>query len=76
MDTVVFTGITPLERYKEERPADYRDIRANGELRKRVIKMKISKEWRIAVRVFGYVFLTIGLILVGLIIYSVLFGYK
>lgn len=76
MDTVVFTGIVPVEEYKKDRPAEYARLKETGELRKRVVKKKISRRWEITVRVFGYTFLAIGLTIIGLIIYSVLFGYK
>ncbi|MDH3215989.1 MAG: cytochrome c3 family protein [Candidatus Krumholzibacteria bacterium] len=76
MDTVVFTGIVPLDEYKKDRPAEYEELRKNGELRKRVVKKQISKRWRLAIRVFGFTFLSIGITLIGLIIYSVMFGYK
>jgi cytochrome b subunit of formate dehydrogenase len=76
MDTVVFTGVVPLEEYKKDRPAAYQMLRSTGELRKRIVKKYISKRRALAIRVFGYSFLAIGIILIGLIIYSVLFGYK
>ncbi len=76
MDTVIFTGSVPLEEYKKDRPEEYEELRRSGELRKRVFTKKISRQWERGVYVFGYTFLAIGLVLVGLIIYSVLFGYK
>ncbi len=76
MDTVVFTGVVGLEEYKKDRPHEYERLIKTNELRKRVVKKDISKNWDLAIRIFGYTFLTIGIVLIGLIIYSVLFGYK
>ncbi len=76
MDTVVFTGVVPLEEYKNDRPGEYQVLVKNRELRKRVVKKTISKRREVAIRVFGYTFLTIGVMLIGLIIYSMLFGYQ
>ena len=76
MDTVVFTGLTPLEEFKHDRPREYEELRASGELRKRVVSKTVSKRREITIRFFGYTFLGIGVTLIALIIYSVLFGYK
>jgi cytochrome b subunit of formate dehydrogenase len=76
MDTVVFTGVVPLEEYKKDRPHEYERLIETNELRKRVVKTTISRRWELAIRIFGYTFLGIGITLIGLIIYSVLFGYK
>ncbi|MCA9727156.1 MAG: cytochrome c3 family protein [Candidatus Eisenbacteria bacterium] len=76
MDTVVFTGLTPLEEYKHDRPDEYERLKASGELKKRVVSRTVSKRKDLTIRTFGYIFLTVGVVLIGLIIYSVLFGYK
>jgi cytochrome b subunit of formate dehydrogenase len=76
MDTVIFTGVTPFRDYKHERPEAIESLKARDKLRKHVVTMRISRRRAIAIRVFGYTALTIGLVLVGLIIYSVLFGYQ
>jgi cytochrome b subunit of formate dehydrogenase len=76
MDTVVFTGVVPLEEYKHDRPAEYAEMRASGELSKRVVKKTISHRREVVVRVMGFTFLGVGVLIIGLIIYSVLFGYK
>lgn len=76
MDTVIFTGVAPFREYKHDRPEAIESLKASDKLRKHVITMRISKRRAIAIRVFGYTALGVGLILVGLIIYSVLFGYK
>jgi cytochrome b subunit of formate dehydrogenase len=75
MDTVIFTGVVPLDEYKKDRPARYAELKATGELSKRVRKQTFTKRQEIGVRIFGYSFLTLGVLLIGLILYSVLFGY-
>jgi len=76
MDTVIFTGVAPFKEYKKERPRAVADLQASGELRKRVVTRRISKRRAIAIRIFGYAALTLGMIIVLLILYSVLFGYR
>jgi cytochrome b subunit of formate dehydrogenase len=76
MDKVIFTGVTPLEEYKKDRPLDYEQLMASRQLKKRVVKLTISKRRRLLIQVFGFTFLAVGIILIGLIVYSVLFGYK
>jgi len=73
---VVFTGLTPLEDYIKDRPAEYEEMKRSGEIRRRLVKKTLSRRWEIGVRVMGSVFLGVGLILIALIIYSVIFGYK
>ena len=75
MDTVIFTGLVPLDEYRQDRPAEYEELKASGDLGKRVRRQTISKRAERAVRVFGYTFLGLGVIVIGLILYSVLFGY-
>jgi cytochrome b subunit of formate dehydrogenase len=75
MDMVVFTGLAPVEEYKHERPREYAELKRSGELRKRVVRGTISKRRERLIRAFGFTALGLGIILIGLIIYSVLFGY-
>ncbi len=76
MDTVIFTGLVPFKHYKHERPQAVVDLQKSGELRKRVVTTRISRRRAIVIRIFGSIALGIGMIIIGLIIYSVLFGYK
>jgi cytochrome b subunit of formate dehydrogenase len=76
MDTVIFTGVAPFKHYKHERPEAVEELKESGELRKMVFTSQISRRRAIIIRVFGYAALGVGLVLVALIIYSVLFGYK
>jgi len=76
MDTVIFTGTVPFEEYKLDRPREFEELKRSGKLKKAVIKKEYRSKWEKTVKVFGFIFLTIGLTLVLLIIYSMLFGYK
>lgn len=72
MDTVIFTGYTPLEHYKHERPKEYEEMEKSGKLENRVVEKEFTK-WKLnMVRFFGFIFLASGIVLVGLIIYSLL----
>ncbi len=76
MDKVIFTGLVPLEEYKKERPEEYERLKRTGLLRKVVVKDYVPKQWDRIISFFGYLFLTIGIILIILIIFSELIGYK
>ncbi len=75
MDTVIFTGSVPIEEYKHDRPLDYKNLRNSGMLRKRIHKEPIPRFMQKLARVFGFIFLFAGIVMIVLIIYSVLFGY-
>ncbi len=70
MDTVIFTGHIPLESFKYERRREYEELKESGRLDKLVSTIEYSKDWMRFIKFFGFFFLTIGIILVGLIIYS------
>lgn len=74
MDTVIFTGYVPLEEYKKDRPREYKELVESGRLEKVVVEKDISKSWIKTVKFFGYVFLSLGIIIVLLIIYSLIAG--
>lgn len=76
LDPVIFTGLVPLEKYKEDRPAEYEYLKVSGKLKKAVVGKDISSKKMLLVRIFGYSFLAIGISLIVLIIYSMLAGYK
>jgi cytochrome b subunit of formate dehydrogenase len=75
MDTVVFTGLVPLEEYRHDRPREYAELRRRGELARRVVKTSLSPRKMLAIRIFGFLALGTGIALIGLILYSVLVGY-
>jgi predicted CXXCH cytochrome family protein len=76
LDPVIFTGIVPLDEYKEDRPEEYNYLKESGKLKKVAVLKEISPRRMLLVRVFGYAFLALGITLTVLIIYSMLFGYK
>jgi cytochrome b subunit of formate dehydrogenase len=76
MDTVIFTGMAPYKEYAKERPEAIKDLKKNGLLRKMVVTRQITRRRAVMIRAFGYTALGIGVLLIALIIYSVLFGYK
>jgi len=76
MDTVIFTGTVPYDEYKQDRPREFEELKKSGKLKKVVVKLEGKHRWEKLIRFFGYLALSIGLVLVVLIIYSMLFGYK
>jgi len=76
LDPVIFTGLVSLDEYKKDRPEEYKYLKESGELKKTVMLKEIAPRKMLAVRIFGYTFLFIGITLIILIIYSMLFGYK
>jgi cytochrome b subunit of formate dehydrogenase len=75
MDPVIFTGRVPLEELKRDKPMEYERMMAEGKLEERLVD-PLPKEFEKAVRVFGFTMLAIGLTIVGLILYTMLFGYR
>ncbi|MGD0522926.1 MAG: hypothetical protein ABSA48_16850, partial [Terracidiphilus sp.] len=75
MDTVVFTGRMPLEEFKHERPAEYEELVASGELN-RHLAYPLSRNVMRTIRTLAWIALGIGLSLVVGIIYAVLFAYR
>lgn len=74
MDTVIFTGHVPLEEYKKDRPREYQELVESGNLDKVVVEKNMSKSYIKTVRFFGFIFLSLGIIMIILIIYSLISG--
>lgn len=74
MDTVIFTGHVPLEEYIKDRPREYKELVESGKLDRVVVEKEMSKGWINTVKFFGYLFLSLGIIMVILIIYSLIAG--
>jgi cytochrome b subunit of formate dehydrogenase len=75
IDTVIFTGGTPLAEFQHDRPREYQQLLLSGELDRLLMPPPsplAAKIWRR----FGFTALGIGLALILLIIYSVLFSYR
>ena len=76
LDPVIFTGLVPLDEYRKDRPEEYRYLKDEDKLKKVMRLTEISPRRKWAIRVFGFSLLILGISLVLLIIYSMLFGYK
>jgi len=75
MDTVIFTGRVPLEEFKKDRPREFQELVETGELESKLVEPLPPLVVR-GLKIFGATALTIGLILVILIIFAQIFGYR
>ncbi|MDT8436303.1 MAG: cytochrome c3 family protein [Gemmatimonadota bacterium] len=75
MDPVIFTGTVSLEELKRDKPREYERMVAEGKLEERMVE-PYPKEVETGFRIFGFTMLGIGLVIIALILYSVLFGYR
>ena len=75
MDPVIFTGRTSMEELRRERPEEYELLVARGELDGR-LRDPCPDGWERAARYFGLTALAVGLIIIVLIVYTMLFGYR
>ena len=73
MDTVIFTGHVPYDEYKEDRPYEFEQLKKSGKLEEVTVIKEYSKQKMRTIRIFGFIALFTGIILIGLIIYSLLF---
>jgi cytochrome b subunit of formate dehydrogenase len=74
MDPVIFTGRVSLEELKRDKPAEYERMKAGGQLEGRLVA-PIPHGVERGFRIFGFVMLGIGLTLIALIVYAMLFEY-
>jgi predicted CXXCH cytochrome family protein len=75
MDPVIFTGRTTVAELEHDKPREYRDLVERGKLEEHLVRPFPLQVER-AFRVFGFIALTIGLTLVGLILYAMVFAYR
>ena len=75
MDTVIFTGHVPLEEFKADRPREYAELEESGKLNDAIVKTEITSSWMKIVKTAGFIFLSIGLLLIILILFSLITGY-
>ena len=73
LDTVMFSGRMPLEEFKHERPREYEDLVARGKL-EHVLRDPMHALITRGAKILGLSAVTIGLILVALILYAMVFG--
>jgi cytochrome b subunit of formate dehydrogenase len=75
MDAVIFTGRVDVEEFKRDKPREYEELMKRGELEGHLVDPYPPRLER-AFKVFGFAALAVGLTLIVLIVYSVLFGYR
>lgn len=75
MDMAMFTGLVSEDELKEERPRYYEELAASGELEQRIAP-QAAKEFKFWSAIFGTLALIVGFLLVGFIVWSMVFGYK
>ncbi|MDY6820320.1 MAG: cytochrome c3 family protein [Deferribacterota bacterium] len=63
LDTVVFLGKQPLERLKDERPEEYEELVKTGKLDELIVEPPSEDLIRLS-KIFGFIFLGIGLALI------------
>ena len=71
MDTVIFTGVLPLDEVKHERPAEYERLIAEGKVAEIAAPAPTPQEFRRG-RTIGTIAVCVGLLLVSLTIYALL----
>ena len=75
IDTTMFTGRVPLDELKYDKPREYEELVADGNVEQHIVEPLPAPAERGA-RIFGFTFLSIGLALIALIVYTMLFGYR
>lgn len=75
MDIVIFSGRVPLEEFKMDRPAEYKELVEKGELEKHLVEPYQPIVIR-TIKVFGWTALTIGFSIIIWIIYAMVFAYR
>ncbi len=75
MDLVVFTGRMPVEELKRDKPAEYQELVASGELEKYLVEPYPPIVIK-AIKVFGWIAVTIGFSVVLWILYAMIFNYR
>jgi predicted CXXCH cytochrome family protein len=75
MDPVIFTGRMSVEELQYDKPREYEELVARGELEKHLVE-QFPKPVENVMKIFGAVALVVGLSLIGLILYAMLIGYK
>ena len=75
MDPVIFTGRLSVDELKYDKPGEYEEQVKADELDKNLVR-PFPRAKDKGVRIFGFLALTFGLVLLSLIIYTMLFGYR
>jgi len=75
MDTTIFTGHMPLAELKRDKPLEYENLVAGGQLEEHLEEPQPEIVVR-TIRFFAWIALSIGFSIVVWIIYAMLFAYK
>ncbi|NNG26384.1 MAG: cytochrome C, partial [Ignavibacteriaceae bacterium] len=75
MDLVIFSGRVPLEEFKLDRPAEYKEMVAKGELEKHLVEEYPPIVIR-GMKIFGWTALITGFSIVIWIVYAMIFVYR
>jgi cytochrome b subunit of formate dehydrogenase len=75
MDPVIFTGRTTVEELQHDKPGEYDELVRTGKLEEHLVAPFPPRIER-AARIFGFTMLGVGLTLIALIVYAMLFGYQ
>lgn len=75
MDPVIFTGQVSLEDLQRDKPREYQELLQEGTLDQHLVDPYPEQIERLF-RMFAYAALAVGLTLIVLIVYSMLFGYR
>jgi cytochrome b subunit of formate dehydrogenase len=75
MDPVIFTGRMTVEELRYDKPAEYRALVEAGALEGQLVD-PIPPATERTFKAFGFVALAVGLTLIVLIVYTMLFGYR
>jgi hypothetical protein len=76
MDKVIFTGLVPLNEYRLRPSPELRRSEKNGQLKKVLVSTELSPRFTKFVYAFGFLLLSIGIIIILLILYSMIFVYR
>ncbi len=75
MDPVIFTGRVPVDELKYDKPDEYQALVDAGELEEHLVG-PIPAAVERGFRIFGFIALGIGITLIGLILYAMIFAYR
>ena len=75
MDQVIFTGRVSVEELKEDKPREYEELVREGRLAEHLAD-PYPRKLQVIFKVLGFTALAIGLTLIALIVYAMLFGYQ
>ncbi|HUI54480.1 MAG TPA: hypothetical protein VLY04_05890 [Bryobacteraceae bacterium] len=75
IDTVIFTTGMPLEEFKRDRPREYQEMVESGKLEENLMPAPPERSVRFWRRL-GFTALGLGLVMIALIVYAMIFAYR